>query len=619
MESIADAVIALADRHFPDYKIRNGQVIPKYCPICSGGNSGDKETFSVGLYNGCFSCLRGNCPGLNGDGTQREGTFQQLSNYFGEAGFQFASLPKTIRASKKKTYVIPDPAELHPLTDEIVNYFAKRQIQRKTLEDWKIQSDSNGNIVFPFYRDGILTYVKYRKPKSPLTKEDGPKEWAMSNTEPILFGMDMVSFNKPLCITEGEIDALSIYEAGYSNVVSVPAGCNNLDWITLCWDWLENFQQIILFGDSDEPGMEMVANVMKRLGEDRCMVPKEYPRRVYQGKDKGGICKDANEILFCYGPEGLKTLVEACEPAPIKGVIDLGTLSFVDPMSIPRIMTKIPALDNMIGGLAEGGVTVVSGRRGEGKSTFSGPVLLNAVQEGHKVCAYSGELSSYKFMEWIFLQATESKYIGYKTDARSGKNVAYVSTEIQDRIKEWLAGKFFLYDNSFLQDTNETESVLKVFELCAKRFGCSLFLIDNLMSILCSPDEENKAQARFMAKVKAFANKYKVHVIVVAHPRKTKQDEKFTNDDISGSSAISNLADNVLNVEKPHIRVTKNRDFGSTGFIRCDYDPANRRIFQEGLGDRTVYGWDHNGIKEPENCANELEEFQLQSNKSEPF
>lgn len=172
------------------------------------------------------------------------------------------------------------------------------------------------------------------------------------------------------------------------------------------------------------------------------------------------------------------------------------------------------------------------------KSTWAGPISLNAVQDGYKVCAYSGELSASRFLEWILLQATESKYIGYKTDPRSGKNYTCIDADIQKRIKNWLSGKFFLYDNCYINESNQTESVLKVFELCAKRYGCSLFLVDNLMSILCSPDEENKAQAKFTAQLKAFANKYKARVILVAHPRKSKPGENFTNDDISGSSAI---------------------------------------------------------------------------------
>ena len=143
------------------------------------------------------------------------------------------------------------------------------------------------------------------------------------------------------------------------------------------------------------------------------------------------------------------------------------------------------------------------------------------------------------------------------------------------------------------------------------------------MSALCSPDEENKAQARFTAQLKAFAGKYKAHVIMVAHPRKEKADQVFTNDTISGSSAISNLADNVLNVEKmpKGIRVTKNRDFGLTGFIPTCYDPTNRRIFQASTGDKTVYGWNHNDIKIPENQAISLDEFKIDDgiDRTQPF
>ena len=611
MDSMASAVISMAEKHLGEFRVKNGQVIAEFCPFCHGHDK-DKETFAVGLNNGLWQCLRGSCG--------EKGNFRQLCEFFGEESPTGYSLPK-VTQQQKKVYTKPDPSIIYPMTEEVVTYFATRRISEQTLLDWKIAADKDGNIIFPFYRDEELIYVKYRKPKK-HKKEDGPKEWQMSNTEPILFGMDMTSFNMPLVICEGEIDALSLYEAGAVNVVSVPCGCNNLDWINLCWEYLEKFNQIILFGDSDEPGLEMISTLSKRLGEDRCMIPKEYPEFIWNDKDYNRICKDANEILLCYGPEYLKQIVDSCEPAPIKGVLELSKIPFIDPTTVPRIMTRIPMLDNMIGGLGEGAVTVVSGKRGNGKSTIFGMMALNAIQQGETVCAYSGELSGYKFLEWIMLQATEQKYISYKTDVRSGKNICLVEPEIQKRIKDWIAGKFYLYDNSVVQDDKQTESILKVFEACARRYGCRLFLVDNLMSALCSPDEENKAQARFTAQLKAFAVKYKAHVILAAHPRKEKADAQFTNDSISGSSAISNLADVVLNIERAPkgIRVTKNRDFGTTGFIPTAYDPTNRRLFQLNTGDKTVYGWDHKGIKEPENQARLLEEFKVDDGSQEqPF
>ena len=199
------------------------------------------------------------------------------------------------------------------LTDEIIGYFGKRKIGFETLDAFKIGSDDKGNIVFPFYRDNVLVYVKYRAPRKPQPKEK--KEWQAHNTQPILFGMDMCAFSQPLIITEGQIDCLSMYEAGIRNVVSVPSGCSNLDWIDTCWEWLEKFQNVILFGDNDEPGRKMVREVVRRLDEARCMVVEEYPLR-----PDGKPCKDANEILFFHEADALKTALDSAQPVPVKGI-----------------------------------------------------------------------------------------------------------------------------------------------------------------------------------------------------------------------------------------------------------------------------------------------------------
>lgn len=132
------------------------------------------------------------------------------------------------------------------------------------------------------------------------------------------------------------------------------------------------------------------------------------------------------------------------------------------------------------------------------------------------------------------------------------------------------------------------------------------------MSALTTTDEENKAQAQFAAALKAFAVKYKAAVILVSHPRKTKAGETLKNEDVSGSSAIVNLADTVLSIEKPNIRIMKNREFGELGYIECSYDPASRRIFQTSTGDRIRYGWDHSGVAEPEIKATDYAQFAIQ-------
>ena len=208
-------------------------------------------------------------------------------------------------------------------------------------------------------------------------------------------------------------------------------------------------------------------------------------------------------------------------------------------------------------------------------------------------------------------QANERKYMDTAYDR--AKQYAMVPYQVQERIKEWISDKFFLFDNTCVDEGAIIDSLLRRFTICARRYGCSLFLVDNLMCLCSGVEDENRMQAKITSALKQFAVKYKAHVILVAHPRKTPAGQAFNSEDVAGSAAITNLADNVLCIEKPNIRVTKNREFGETPYIVCDFDPATRRIFQHNTGDTTIYSWNHEGLKLPEHPASEIRSFDIRS------
>lgn len=294
----------------------------------------------------------------------------------------------------------------------------------------------------------------------------------------------------------------------------------------------------------------MIRDVVRRLDEARCMIVEEYPDR-----PDGSPCKDANEILYFHGPQALKNAIDRANPIPIKGVIQLADVVPYDPISIPRIKTMIPALDETIGGLAEGAMTVFTGKPGDGKSTLAGQLLLSAIEQGYSVCAYSGELTKEKFQEWINLQAAGSDYIGLKHDPIRETFVPSVHCNVQERLLDYYRDRFYLFDNQEIFEANQSESILKVFQMAARRYGCKLFLADNLMTALSDSDEETKAQGKFANALKKFATRYHVHVLLVAHPRKVKLGEKLGQDDIGGSSATIRLADSAIVVERPNLRI----------------------------------------------------------------
>ena len=292
----------------------------------------DTGTFFVSLDTGQFCCHRGKC-GVKGG-------WVKLLKKFGEA-------PNIQSVSGQFK-----PLDLTPLprTETIDSYFAGRGISTATLDAYQIGADPSGNILFPFYVEGELIYIKYRRP---VPVNDKRKEWAQAGAPPVLFGMDLCTPDKPLTITEGQIDALSLYEAGIRNVVSVPTGCDNFQWVDPTFAWLEQFKKIILFGDNDPPGQKMIKTLTTRLGEERCYVVTEYPDG----------CKDANDILVRCGPEVLKQTFASAKETPIRGMVNLTDVEYIDPTTVPRIKTMIPALDDSINGLELGGITIFTGKQ----------------------------------------------------------------------------------------------------------------------------------------------------------------------------------------------------------------------------------------------------------------
>lgn len=245
-------------------------------------------------------------------------------------------------------------------------------------------------------------------------------------------------------------------------------------------------------------------------------------------------------------------------------------------------------------------------------STLSGSILLNAIQQGKKVCAYSGELSKEKFQAWINLQCAGSDYITVKTDPIRGKAVPFIQPQIQERIRDWYRGKFFLFDNTEVFESDEQTAILKTFSVAARRHGASVFLVDNLMTSIADSEDEMKAQGVFVSSLKKFAKRFKSSVILVAHPRKTKVGDSIGKDDVSGNSAIVNLCDTAISVERPDLRIIKNREDGVQRLIRCAYAPDSRRIYQADMGDMTEYEWDKEGIAQANPRADSFEEYNIQ-------
>ena len=557
----ADDVLALAMHIGAETKQKGDELFFKYCPKCRGGNH-DKDTFSVNLKTGAFKCFRASC--------DYQGHFVELARDMGykledEEAKQFKPLPQ------KRMDIKPFAVE----------YMASRGISEKTVKKYCITTKTKNQsvLVFPFYDEqNILQFIKYRNAK--FTGK-GNKEWCEKDTKPILFGMAQCEDFERLVITEGQIDSLSVAECGIKNAVSVPTGALGFTWLTHCWDWICQFKEVVVFGDFEKGKISLVETLEKRLKTVvKCVRPEDY------------LCeKDANAILVKYGKDAIIKAVNNAEIREIKYVKRLANVVPKNLSDLERIETGIKTLDRCCGGILLGHVVLLSGKRGEGKSTFMSQIVAEAIEQKYGVFIYSGELPNYHFKNWLDLQIAGGNHIETKYN-KYGDNEYYLSTETVDKINKWYYDKAFIFDSEVIPE-DDYEGLLSTITDTICRYGVKLICIDNLMTAMeCDVQTDlYRQQSKFVKDLEKMAQRYDVGIILVAHPKKSNTE--FSNDTVSGSSDITNAVSFVWNYERGQqgeesmgkIMVTKNRMTGALicndNYIPVHYSGKSKRIMED--------------------------------------
>jgi hypothetical protein len=308
--------------------------------------------------------------------------------------------------------------------------------------------------------------------------------------------------------------------------------------------------------------------------------------------------------------------------------LSLKDIEKVNIQDIERVKTGFKKLDDAIKGLFLCEVTIVSGSNSSGKSSWLNTLLANIVQQGYPFALWSGELRADVLKTWIQMVIAGKNYL---RRSQYG-NFWYVPNDIAGQIDSWLEGRFFLYNNKYTNKWEQIFSDMK--ELLS--IGVRVFVLDNLMSmdIDILEGDTNKKQKTLVQELCQFSKDNKVHIILVAHPRKSNA--FLRKNDISGTANITDAVDNVFIIHRVNadflrlgkevygsminsykqygnvIEVCKNRMMGAQDLLCGMYYEMESRRFKNEPDENLVYGW-RNDI------GTEQTMFHSDSNSTLPF
>lgn len=309
-------------------------------------------------------------------------------------------------------------------------------------------------------------------------------------------------------------------------------------------------------------------------------------------------------------------------------------VSDIEPINLwelPRIRTNISELDSRTNGILFGTVTILTGKRGNGKSTFMSQIICEALDQGVKVFAYSGELTGYHFKAWLDLQLAGYKNMENIGADEFGQPIYAFKEGVQERINEWYKDSMYIYDNGYVPERkSDYRTVKQIIEMAITEYGCRLICIDNLMTAMDeikNPNDIYTEQGKFVGEMANIAKKYNVAVILVSHPRKNTVGAA-DNDDVSGSSQITDRADVVLHYNRntdpkndydAKLSITKNRFFGkyATGVdaIELMFSDVTKRIVSARYRkEERVYGWER---EESKTVEGGFQQIQLNSDETD--
>lgn len=493
---------------------------------------------------------------------------------------------------ERRVYRKPERVGAPQRPETLIGWFGKRGISPAVVErfnvyktrQWFPQTEQDEDcIAFPYEWEAVLRNVKYRTADKLFRQEKDP--------EPVFFNADSITEGADLIIAEGEIDVMSLVEAGFQHVVSLPNGApsgpetsdKRYEPFATHWEKLQKVGRVLIATDMDGPGEQLAQEIARRMGRDR-----SYRVRMPQLGDIQ--CKDANECLLDHGAEILRECVAGAEPWPVDGLHDvesfaLEVMDLYNGLGPQPLSTGFMEVDRAFKYIP-GQFIAVTGIPNHGKSRVIDQI---AVQTGRrrdeKWAMFSPETGEANHIaDLCEIWAGNPFFEGPTARMGAGDVTAALA---------WLNERIFLL--GAVEHTPSIDWLLERARAAVIRYGVTNVVIDPYNELEASrPDKQTETEfvSQLISKCKKFGKHHGCTVWMVIHPTKLRNSEDGKDPvpglyDLAGSAHWRNKADAGLVVYRDYEKdvtfliakkIRRQPMCGRPGSVKLEFIGADRRF-----------------------------------------
>jgi twinkle protein len=377
-----------------------------------------------------------------------------------------------------------------------------RGLSKATCEKYGVEVGTYNNSPVVMYN--ILVSGKVVAQKIRSLEDKSMQFWSLGGANTKLFGQHSQNPTDkvPIVITEGEYDAMTVFQETGLPAVSITKGAAGAaKEVSLNLDWLQQWKYVILCFDNDEPGQAAVESVLAAFEVGQVKVAK-FPM------------KDANDMLMAgRGAEIKKFLWDAEVVRPPSIVCPNELIASV--LEKPTMGMKWPweAMNEITYGFRTGEIYVVAAAESVGKTEFVKELIYDLLEKKVKVGVFSLEQNP---------EDTIRRLIGGKVNKR-----LHLPTETwwdETIIKQEIEA---LQDHLYLYNTKiaalPLEKILINIRYLVKCYGVKFILLDNLTALCASAmiDGKHVRDVEYiglvMSKLFSVIKELNVTILVVSH------------------------------------------------------------------------------------------------------